>query len=318
MGQIQQLNAEFSSVEEISVAVGQTGYYADFRQLKRGPGPVSLDVVQSPKSLMMQVGLASRVHQQALTPPDTVTFALLTDAQVPVKFGPREMDARAITCVDPAVGLDCVSAAGFSAYTLSFAVGRITEIARSLGVDDPSQCHDRLGQHHRVDPFALSRIRNLLSVFFSELETCDAQARSNALSAIESDLPQALLLAWGSGVQETTVSRTNRSRALTRALDYIESHPRDKVISVEELCAYSACSVSTLERTFRDYFSASPKQYLTIRRLSGVRRTLLEGDDRNIGDVATDWGFWHMGKFAADYRRMFGELPSQTRCVARG
>ncbi|NOR23809.1 MAG: helix-turn-helix domain-containing protein [Desulforhopalus sp.] len=29
-------------------------------------------------------------------------------------------------------------------------------------------------------------------------------------------------------------------------------------------------------------------------------------------DVSNVWGFWHMGQFAADYRNLFGELPSET------
>jgi AraC-like DNA-binding protein len=31
-----------------------------------------------------------------------------------------------------------------------------------------------------------------------------------------------------------------------------------------------------------------------------------------VHDVATRWGFWNLGEFAADYRRQFGELPSET------
>ena len=31
-----------------------------------------------------------------------------------------------------------------------------------------------------------------------------------------------------------------------------------------------------------------------------------------VADVANEWGFWHMGGFAADYRKLFGELPSTT------
>jgi len=48
--------------------------------------------------------------------------------------------------------------------------------------------------------------------------------------------------------------------------------------------------------------------------LSWVRRELRwAGHGTTIGDVANRWGFWHMGKFAADYRAYFGELPSATR-----
>jgi AraC family ethanolamine operon transcriptional activator len=36
-----------------------------------------------------------------------------------------------------------------------------------------------------------------------------------------------------------------------------------------------------------------------------------------IGDVAARWGFWHFSQFSADYRRMFGELPSETLRGAR-
>ena len=32
----------------------------------------------------------------------------------------------------------------------------------------------------------------------------------------------------------------------------------------------------------------------------------------SIADAANRWGFWHMGQFTADYRELFGELPSKT------
>ncbi|GHU15365.1 hypothetical protein AGMMS50225_28560 [Betaproteobacteria bacterium] len=31
-----------------------------------------------------------------------------------------------------------------------------------------------------------------------------------------------------------------------------------------------------------------------------------------VGDIAARWGFWHLSHFAADYKEMFGELPSDT------
>ena len=54
--------------------------------------------------------------------------------------------------------------------------------------------------------------------------------------------------------------------------------------------------------------------YLKALRLNGVRKALsaAERDRMRIIDVAMDWGFEHMGHFAADYRAMFGERPSET------
>ena len=45
-----------------------------------------------------------------------------------------------------------------------------------------------------------------------------------------------------------------------------------------------------------------------------VRRDLRQGSasDTRVGDVAAKWGFWHLGRFAGDYKAMFGELPSET------
>jgi AraC family ethanolamine operon transcriptional activator len=45
-----------------------------------------------------------------------------------------------------------------------------------------------------------------------------------------------------------------------------------------------------------------------------VRRALREADPQRetVGDIAARWGFWHLSRFAADYKEMFGELPSNT------
>ena len=36
------------------------------------------------------------------------------------------------------------------------------------------------------------------------------------------------------------------------------------------------------------------------------------GDETNVAEVANDLGVWDLGRFAARYRQLFGELPSNT------
>jgi AraC family ethanolamine operon transcriptional activator len=48
-------------------------------------------------------------------------------------------------------------------------------------------------------------------------------------------------------------------------------------------------------------------------RVQGVRKQLgRPGGPTAVSVAAASWGFWHMGKFAAEYRSFFGELASET------
>ncbi len=51
-------------------------------------------------------------------------------------------------------------------------------------------------------------------------------------------------------------------------------------------------------------------KYLLAVRLDAVRRELLRRRNRGVTDIATNWGFSHLGRFSATYRQYFGTLPS--------
>lgn len=71
-------------------------------------------------------------------------------------------------------------------------------------------------------------------------------------------------------------------------------------------------SERTLLYAFRESMDLTPKDYLQARRMQMVKQELLSGMAASVTDTATRWGFWHLSRFASDYRKMFGELPSKT------
>ena len=85
-------------------------------------------------------------------------------------------------------------------------------------------------------------------------------------------------------------------------------------LTVNELSRTVGVSERTLLRLFQERFGISPKAYLCKIRLNGVRHnlTISSPDEVKVVDIANDWGFWHMGQFAADYKQLFDELPSTT------
>lgn len=81
-------------------------------------------------------------------------------------------------------------------------------------------------------------------------------------------------------------------------------------VSVAELTVELGLSRRTLQNACQDIVGLTPVQYLRALRLSEARR-MLHGEN-SVTSVATHFGFWHLGYFSRDYRRMFGELPSVT------
>ena len=104
-----------------------------------------------------------------------------------------------------------------------------------------------------------------------------------------------------------------RQRVVQRACALMLARP-DQPMSILQLCSQIGASPSKLEYCFRDVLGITPAKYLRAVRLNGVRRELKgePGADRAVQDIAARWGFWHLGEFAADYKRQFGELPSAT------
>lgn len=84
-------------------------------------------------------------------------------------------------------------------------------------------------------------------------------------------------------------------------------------LQVIDLCRATGVSRRTLQTSFQQVLGIGPLAYLRTMRLNGARRMLRTADDGiKVRDAVEAWGFWHPSRFSQEYRRMFGELPSQT------
>lgn len=140
----------------------------------------------------------------------------------------------------------------------------------------------------------------------------DAQAVACAHDQLVDGL-FAQLARWGvSGASDVPLGPTERHHVVRRAESYLEGR-NEHSVRMEDMCQAAGTSLSRLERAFRETFGVSPRRYLNLRRLAAVRRELLrQAPNASITDVATRWGFFHLGRFSQDYKALFAELPSQT------
>jgi AraC-like DNA-binding protein len=106
--------------------------------------------------------------------------------------------------------------------------------------------------------------------------------------------------------------RLDRATIMRHAMAAIETTPTTPTTA--SLAARIGVTDRTLLRAFRETYGVPPKQYLMLRELHGVRRVLRTGAplEETVADVLSRHGIWEFGRFAARYRRQFGELPSET------
>jgi AraC-like DNA-binding protein/tetratricopeptide (TPR) repeat protein len=101
-------------------------------------------------------------------------------------------------------------------------------------------------------------------------------------------------------------------RGVRRALGTMQTNLGHRW-TLGELAAIAGVSGRTLQRQFLSFAGKSPQAVLRDLGFEQARRELLRGGpDDKVMDVALRCGFAHQGRFSVDYRRRFGETPSQT------
>jgi AraC-like DNA-binding protein len=114
--------------------------------------------------------------------------------------------------------------------------------------------------------------------------------------------------------EDLTQSESPASAAVAkRAIDLMHADP-EKPWSTAELARATGVSARALQRAFERSGQPSPMMYLRRLRLYRVHAELAANspDSVTVTTVAGRWGFLHLGRFAGQYRQLFGETPSET------
>jgi transcriptional regulator GlxA family with amidase domain len=109
------------------------------------------------------------------------------------------------------------------------------------------------------------------------------------------------------------VGRAIRQGGLQRAIEYLRS-TNTGWVTVTDLCSAARVTQRTLEYAFRENFGISPLRFVHLRRYHLTRKDLLAADAEkaSVSEIAMSNGFYHLGRFAVHYKKLFGESPSRT------
>jgi AraC family ethanolamine operon transcriptional activator len=143
----------------------------------------------------------------------------------------------------------------------------------------------------------------------------DLLADARACQAVEWQLMGGLvefLLTRREPSRADCIPRAARHRLVRRAIGLCEASSRS--MSVPDLAAACGVSKRVLELGFQETLRTTPSRFMRQNRMNRVRKELLISDraSGSVTDILGRWGVSELGRFAVDYKNLFGESPSTT------
>ena len=304
------LEARYRDIESLGL---DAGWKIDFRQLEPGPLEARLLMIGHSDISVLRVEFNRSFHQLGEPPGGYRTFGLPDTEAGELRWSGAVTPPGVLINFNYERMLDTANTGPFGGFVLMFRDALLSRACDSLGVAEPLL--EEAGEHRFWFPEGghVGRLRGLLRTLQTVAENEGNAGLQRWSKVFNEDLPGMLVRVMAAGsMGASNLAPKFRAAALDRALEVLSSYDR-MPDTVQTLCDLAGASWSTLQRAFREEFGVGPKAYMKVRRLAAVQAELVrQGPGAVIRDVANRWGFWHMGSFAADYRKQFGELPSET------
>ncbi|MCK5675677.1 MAG: helix-turn-helix domain-containing protein [Verrucomicrobia bacterium] len=238
-----------------------------------------------------------RVKQDGEPPIGFRTFAIPASESLHMLWRAQPVSGNDLMIFPSGGELHAFSEPGFDVFTLSIAESLLEKFVGMRAFQGLEVLHGK--------PDSMDRFRRLLHQTTQRLENIEV-TKNTLLHQLEQLMTEAR-----PGSSRTPHS--HRIQTILHAERFVVAHP-EEAPTVKDLCTATGASKRTLEYAFSNYLGIGPKTYINAVRLNGVHKQLRAGQPGQIHvtDAANHWGFWHMGQFAADYRKLFGENPSAT------
>jgi AraC-like DNA-binding protein len=171
---------------------------------------------------------------------------------------------------------------------------------------------------HLVRPNAalMSRLLKLHDMVGQQIATTipELLETPEAARSLEQELIHTLVRCLTEGVsQKMTGGGRRHDMIVAKFEEYLEANP-NKPLYLAEICVAIGAGERTLRVACEEHLGMGPIRYLAMRRMHLARRSLLRAarSTATVTKIATDHGFWELGRFSVNYRAMFGETPLAT------
>jgi AraC-like DNA-binding protein len=167
----------------------------------------------------------------------------------------------------------------------------------------------------RPSPDSTSRLLKLHKAAADLAATApDVLLHPEVARAMEQDLARAMITCLTDPATEERYRSGPRRLIVMQRFEQMLEARQGESLYITDVCEGIGVSERTLRSHCQEQLGMSPHRYLWIRRMNLARRalTLADATTKTVTEIANDFGFGELGRFAVAYRQLFGESPSVT------
>jgi AraC family ethanolamine operon transcriptional activator len=298
------------------LAEATQGWDLNFRQLSATSKAFRLEQFSTDRMLFSRACFGSHFYQAGGPTLGFRTFALHSINCTDFRWCGEAVHRHSLIVFPSDGEFESVSLPGFDILTLSLS-NELLEQTAELQFQRPlSAFLTSSGQVCHLATGSVRELRAQLHRLSGSLEQSNVAGTlpSSASMLMEQELAQLVLASLERGeIQSPRGLGSRRMKPLVQVMELIGQRP-PPTLGVAELVAQAGVSRRTLEHAFRDGLGMSPAAYLKATRLRALHKDFLAADPgiTSVHGVCSAHGFTHEGQLAADYRKLFGELPFAT------
>jgi AraC-like DNA-binding protein len=306
----------FDNIDELNAF--PHGWDVQFRSPGRGEKRFTMEQAGTHDLVVNCAGMSGASIQRGSTPVGMRTFAIVLHSEGGLFWRGMPVDQGSLMIFGEDRELDCTSATSCRICTLSISEQLIKSYLQAC--DTPLTSLPAEARAGTIDKQAMDQLHRSIRIYSEFMGRYGADDRrfTEQRDLLQENLQCVVMTKLHTAAADDCRIPTARGYRVVRlALDYIHHH-LCMPIRVSAVCHDIGVGERTLELAFRKHLNRTPRQVISHLRLAAVRRRLLlsSPDQSRVGEIAGQWGYWHMGQFARDYTRAFGERPLETlrRC----
>ena len=165
----------------------------------------------------------------------------------------------------------------------------------------------------RPSPALMSRLLKLHETAGHLAETTpDILKIPRVAEALEHELVHVMVRCLAETQPAKRSARGLRRLAIIRRFEEFLEANLLRPLYLAEICVGAEASERMLRLSCYEHLGMGPVRYLWLRRMYLARRALVLATpgEVTVTQIATEHGFWELGRFSIEYRALFGELPS--------